>query len=397
VQDSPHYVGRIVLVAASLVAAVLGSIHAFSVFLEPLETLYGTPRSDVSLTYSMALVALTFAVLMGPKVFGRGTAASFILTVCALAACGALLASAAGSLPVIWIGYSLVFGLANGLGYGFGLQISAQYNPGREGFAMGAVTAAYALGAVLSAPLFDFAVSSAGFAAAMTALAVAMLCAGLLSAALFRSVGATFRTVAGGRPGTSTTSRSVRLLWFGYFGGVLAGLMIIGHAAGISASLRPGLQSWIAPVTIAMFNLMGSLVAGRLADRLPLGGLLASLTLLTTVALAGLAVFGKTFGVLGGLGLVGFAYGGTIAAYPAAIAKRYGIHHGARVYGRVFTAWGCAGLVGPWFAGLLFDWGGDYRAALLTAAAVGLMSVGVVSLAFRQDGVIAAPLTKDVP
>lgn len=382
-RPSQPYTGRIVLVASSIMAAVLGSIHAFSVFLAPLETQFAEPRSVVSLTYSLALVALTFAVLMGPRVFGRWSAATFILSVGVLAASGALLAGFAHSFPIVLIGYSLIFGAANGLGYGFGLQISAQFNPGREGLAMGIVTASYALGAVLSPPLFVVAIEAGGFAASMFALAAALLGAGVLSAALMRSVGVRFQTEnnAGAKPCISP--RDLRLLWLGYFGGVLAGLMIIGHAAGIAAALRPGTQAWIAPVTIAGFNLLGSLVAGRLADRLPLGALLAALALLTATTLAGLAAFGKVYGVMVGLGLVGFAYGGTIAAYPVAILKLFGIQESAKIYGRVFTAWGCAGLVGPWFAGFLFDWSGDYRLALLAAAAIGLMSAGAVSVLFR--------------
>jgi hypothetical protein len=56
-----------------------------------------------------------------------------------LAAAGAWVAGMAGSLPLIWIGYSLLFGVANGLGYGFGFQIAAQANKGREGKAMGMI------------------------------------------------------------------------------------------------------------------------------------------------------------------------------------------------------------------------------------------------------------------
>ena len=380
---SQQYIGRIVLVAASIVAAVLGSIHAFSVFLEPLELLFGRPRSIVSLTYSLALVALTFAVLTGPNLFSRWSAASFIFVICVLAAFGAVMAGLAKSVLGIWIGYSLIFGAANGMGYGFGLQIAAQFNPDREGFAMGVVTASYALGAMLSPPLFDLAVGTRGFEAAMFALAAAILGTGLISAMLLRSVNARFQSKKQSLESTPMTPRSFQLLWLGYFGGVLAGLMIIGHAAGISAALRPDTQTWIAPVIIAAFNLLGSLVAGRLADRFPLRVLSVGLALMTTVALIGLTVLGNLFGLLVGLGIVGFAYGGTITAFPATITKLFGMRHSARIYGQVFTAWGCAGLVGPWFAGLLFDWSGGYKLSLIMAAVIGLMSAVAMNAFFR--------------
>jgi len=73
------------------------------------------------------------------------------------------------------------------------------------------------------------------------------------------------------------------------------------------------------------------------------------------------------------LGVVGFAYGSIIAIYPVAIAESFG-ERGAQAYGRVFIAWGFAGLAAPWCAGLIFDLSGDYSLAMLIAALVALIS-----------------------
>lgn len=376
--------GRAVLAAAALVAAVLGSIHAFSVFLEPLEAQLGASRSAVSLTYSLALLTLTLLVLTGPRHYPRCSAARMMALSCGLAAAGALLAGAAGSLTLIWIGYSVIFGAANGLGYGFGLQIAAQANPGREGLAMGTVTAAYAFGAVLAAPLFEAALSVGGFARAMQGLAAASVMAGLLSAGVMRHTRTRF---AGGddtraHPAMPT---SLPLLWLSYFGGVLAGLMVIGHAAGIATAFRPGSASWLAPAIIALCNLAGALTAGVLADRLPTARLLATLSLVTALALGGLAALAPV-GQLVFLGLIGAAYGGFIAAFPAAIAKVYGMNESPRLYGRVFTAWGASGLIGPWFAGYLYDLSGGYGAALWVAAGWAVISALALVFAFPRTG-----------
>ncbi|WP_371226005.1 MFS transporter [Roseovarius sp. 2305UL8-3] len=375
---------RLVLAAASLLCAVLGSVHAFSVFLEPLELAFSASRSAVSFTYSLALVTLTCTVLLGPRIFARWSAARLVLVTSALAAFGTFLAGIAGSLPVIWLGYSLIFGAANGIGYGFGLQISAQVNPGREGLAMGIVTAAYALGAIVSPILFAIAVDVSGFALAMLAMSVVLIATGSISATLMHRAKAWYKSSRPAADSKPTAIRDQQLLWIGYFGAVLAGLMVLGHAAGILAVLKPGLPGWTAAVVISCTNLVGSLAGGRLADKIPLGVLLSGLAILTALSLVGLALIGPVGGVIVGLSLVGFAYGGTIAAYPAVIAKLFGTQDSARVYGRVFTAWGAAGLLGPWLAGVLFDISGTYHIALLTAAGFGLFSAGVVTLVFRR-------------
>ena len=89
------------------------------------------------------------------------------------------------------------------------------------------------------------------------------------------------------------------------------------------------------------------------------------------------------------LAAAGFAYGGTIAAYPAVIAKLFGMAESPRIYGRVFTAWGAAGLFAPSLAGALFDLSGTYQIALLTAAALAVLSAAAV-LALFQSGISRA-------
>jgi MFS family permease len=98
------------------------------------------------------------------------------------------------------------------------------------------------------------------------------------------------------------------------------------------------------------------------------------LPLISAAALLALAGIGGPALVLVCLGAVGFAYGAIIAAYPAAIAKLFGPADSTRAYGRVFTAWGAAGLAAPWLAGVLFDRSGGYGAALGVAAGLGLVS-----------------------
>ncbi len=377
-----------ILFASCLLSAVLGSVHAFSVFLQPMEAQFAVPRSLASLTYSFALVSLTLAVMFGHHIFSRVRPARLSLAICLIAASGAVFASIASSLQMVWIGYGLIFGAANGLGYAFGLQLSAQACPGREGLAMGFVTAAYASGAAISPALFSIALEASGMSAAMIGLAcvliaIAPVCAILLSASGIRFQGA---GSGGGREKRRVAGHgALILLWLGYGAGVAAGLMAIGHATGIAASSGVTSGFWIAPVIIAVFNLIGSLSGGMFVDRagpvLPLG----SLPLLSAAALLALAFAGTGALALSCLGVVGLAYGATIAAYPASIAKLFGVVKGTRVYGRVFTAWGTAGLLAPWFAGYLFDHSGGYRTALLIAAALAIGSTIAATVLFRIE------------
>ena len=80
---------------------------------------------------------------------------------------------------------------------------------------------------------------------------------------------------------------------------------------------------------------------------------------------------------------VAFAYGSVIAVYPAVVHDQFGVDGYPSAYGRMFTAWGVAGLVGPVGAGLLFEVADTYRLPMLLAAVAaacsGLMARRVVS------------------
>jgi OFA family oxalate/formate antiporter-like MFS transporter len=162
------------------------------------------------------------------------------------------------------------------------------------------------------------------------------------------------------------------MIWAAYGCGVAAGLMAIGHAAGIAAT--QGFSSWVAASTIASANLVGSVLFGWLSDRVSHHSMLTTLPLISAMALIGFSVFlGQTLTLLG---ILGFAYGGTIAAYPVAITTLFPGRAGPpHAYGLIFTPWGAAGLLAPWLAGQIYEWAGNYTTALWLAARLSIISV----------------------
>ncbi|MDD9922493.1 MAG: MFS transporter, partial [Boseongicola sp.] len=262
------------------------------------------------------------------------------------------------------------FGVANGLGYGFSLQYAARANPNHSGVAMGIVTAAYALGAAVSPRAFVAMLEFGEFFGAMALLATATALACAVAAWFVWRAELPFEASSDAEAGAMPSVRTVVRTWLAYGLGVAAGLMAIGHAAGI-ASLA-GITPWLAPAVLAVCNLVGSLIGGLLVDRFSPRRLLPLIPLISVLGLVMLA-FSPAI-TLFALGLVGLAYGCTISAYPAVIAKDYPGSSGPRVYGLVFTAWGAAGLAAPWLAGALFDQTQSYSSALWIAAVLAATS-----------------------
>jgi len=371
----------LVVFASSVLALVFGSLHAFSVFLGPLERQFAQPRATVSLTYALALVFLTVGVLMGHRVYALLRPPAMVAAMCLLASLGAALAAAADNLILLWLGYSVLFGWANGLAYGYALQIAAQAVRGRTGGAMALVTAAYGLGAALAPWVFAAAMARGGFSAAMLALGLVLLAVIPLSAGALYRAGVAFESPAMTVPGRLWDGLGAwGRLWLGYGCGVAAGLMALGHASAIveGAGLAAGF-ALAAPAVISLSGIPGSILGGWLADRMAHRRLLVAWPVVSALGLFGLAVFAKGMGVLLCLVTIGLAYGALIVVYPAAISSLFGAVPAVKVYGRVFTAWGTAGLVAPWLAGFLYDRLGDYSLAMALAGALSLLSAAVAS------------------
>lgn len=373
---TPNGSAWLTLLGGVILTTALGSLHAFSVLLQPFEAQLGRNRADTSLLYSGALICLTLAVLFGHHLYERLRPATLALLAGGGAAAGVYVAGQASSMAGAVLGYCLLFGSANGVGYGYALQLCARALPQRAGFAMGAVTAFYALGATVAPYCFGYGLALGDLTSTMAGAAVAYIAAGVVASILWRVAGVGFANVASSEPQEQFDRTLLALLWFGYGSGALAGLLVIGHVAGIVQSTGATLSLALAVATgVALANMVGGLSAGLLSDRLPATLLLVGLPGCAALALGVAAVWSTWMVLLGALMVTGFTYGAIIAIYPVAVLHLVGQQRSARAYGYVFTAWGLAGLLGPWLAGVLFDERQSYTQALVLASGTSVLSV----------------------
>lgn len=361
------------LAGCVLLSGVLGSIHAYSLFIESFESDLGVGRGEAGAPYSVALASLTVAVLVSHRLFRLVPGPLVALIASGGAAIGLLLAASANSLAGVVLGYGIVFGAFNGLGYAFSLQRASESNPDRRGFALGLVTAAYALGGASTALVLDKHVAASGATSALRWLALAIAVTGIVTSALLANNDSPARGSSARL--SSANLRTLAPLWMAYLLAVLAGLMALGHAAAIVDDA--GGPGGAAVVAAGLASASGGLWIALVADRTATDRLLRLLPLgsATVLVVAAMASHGVVLMVA--VAGIAFTYGALIAIYPLAVAQRFGQDGYSQAYGRVFTAWGTAGLVGPVGAGHLFEVTGSYRIPMFLAAAAAIGSAVV--------------------
>jgi OFA family oxalate/formate antiporter-like MFS transporter len=374
--------------AATALNAPLGAIYAYSVFLKPLESLLGLSRADLALVFAVAAAVFAVAMNLTPLAFGRAPAPLLVLACAALGAGGIALAASARGLGQLVMGYGVLFGTGVGVSYILFQQIVNLAVTSRRGLVNGYIVSLLPAGAMLTAPVFGWAIPVIGVRATLGWFAAVLVLLGLVSVWLTARAGVTLES--------ATTS--VRLtpaerrwpvfwrLWLVFFLAASAGLMVLSQAAGMIAAYGGGAAlaiygTTVITATVAVARLGGGWMVDWLAIPTVAAGAHA-------VALAGNVALvlwpGAGMSVLA-LALVGLGYGlisGITAAVIAVYWRRavYG-----RMASRIYVAWSAAAIVLPIIAGRLFDLTQGYGTAVLLAAGGNVLGI-VLSLGLpRQE------------
>jgi predicted MFS family arabinose efflux permease len=373
--------------AVALVMASIGTLYTWSIFVAPIEAEFGQSRAAISLVFSVATAAFTVAMFAGPWLLPRRTPQTVALLSCLSAATGLALSATGDSVWLVILGFGVLFGLANGLAYGSSLQVVQHAVPHRPGLFTGIAVSSYMLGSVVGSPLLSAVLEVWGYRLAFVILAAYLVAAGTLAFLLLQ------RSRIDGcliRRGTRPLKRrapfgAMTVLWLVFFLSSLVGVMILAHAAPLAASFPGGGRHLaLAAMLVALGNGVGRLAGGWLSDQLHPRALLSGPPALIGVALTAALAVPRLDVLLATLCVIGVGYGCIAGCLPAIIARSYGVGSSTSLYARVFTAWGLAGLLGPYLGGMLFDLQRDYELAKM-AATVAAFAAALIALAYRTS------------
>jgi OFA family oxalate/formate antiporter-like MFS transporter len=428
-----------VTIAAVGVNLALGILYSWSVISKALPSDW----TEEDRAWPYAIACLVFSVMMVPagrlqdKIGPRIVATLGGL----LVGVGMILAAFTTS---YW-GYVIGFGVLAGTGIGFGYASATPpavkwFSAARTGLIAGIVVSGFGLASVYAAPLTTWLIAGAPApesSALLQSLASAVqrvqqgveglgVGAGVPSTMLI--LGAAFLIVVVGlaqlltpppkgfTPGGPAKAKAVGaaakkeefspmemlatvqfyLLWFMYFCGSGAGLMIIGKLAKI-ADQQAGLQlGFLLVASLAIGNGAGRILAGSLSDRLGRGNTMCGCFIVQAVLMLLLSMAHEDT-VLGGVramvvisALIGANYGANLSLFPSITKDYYGLKSFGVNYGLVFTAWGVGGFVLSLLIGRLHKETGAFTYAFYIAAGLLVLAAGTVFL-LKAPHVVHAP------
>ena len=383
--------GLILLTACCGVFAGFGSsfVFTFGVFLKPLSEAFGWTRAQVSLGFTAA--ALTVAVcspFLG-RLLDRYPARRIILPCVALYGIGFASLSLMTAHLFHFVAVLILLGVVgNGTTQlGYARVVSAWFDQSR-GRALAIVMAGSGTGSMVFPPLAQALISAYGWRFAYGILGGLVLVLGMpLTAAFLYEPPESASAVAEPNLPRAETGvwRSVRSMPFVF---MTSGLVLFSVATnGLNAHLPPlltdrGLSPEHAATVLSVLglaSLTSRLTTGYLLDRFFAARAVAALF---AVCAAGFLLIlyseGTAMAVAGSL-LVGFGLGAESDAIPYLLTRYFGLRRFSELYAYTWSAYACAGALGPLLMGGMFDRTGSYESTLLVFCGLVIVSAGLFS------------------
>ena len=382
-----------VLAAATALNAPVGTLYAFSVFLQPLEALLGLHRADLALVFALAAAFFGVGMMLAPALYRIASTPGLVLACAAGNTLGIALAATAGGLVQLAVGYGMLFGLGGGAAYILTQQMVNLAVTSRQGLVNGYIVSLLPAGAMIAAPTFGWIIRELGVRAALGGFAATLAVTGLASAWLAAGAGISLAGAAGG-VALADHERRRAVFWrlsLVFFLAASAGLMVLSQAAGIITAYGGAAPLAVYGTTFITATIAAArLGGGWMVDWLAIPTVAAGAN---AIALAGNVVLtlwpGPRVAVIA-LALVGLGYGLVSGVTAAAVAVYWRRALYGRMASRVYIAWSAAAIVLPIVAGRLFDLTQGYGSAVLIAGGSSALGI-VVALGLPRRGAVPEP------
>jgi OFA family oxalate/formate antiporter-like MFS transporter len=379
--------------AGVLLQMALGAVYAWSVFRAPLAKQFHWTISQVTLTFTIAIMVLGFASFFGGLWLKRVGPRTVALTGGVLYGLGVFLASFSNQgLWWLYLSYGVIGGIGLGFGYIVPVAVLLKWFPDKRGLMTGIAVGGFGAGALVTAPIATRLIQTIGVLHTFAYLGIGFLVVCVLSGMFMQNPPEGW-VPEGWTPSQKQlgqeSARSLTLgealktwqwwaLWLLLFLNTSAGISIISQEA-------PMFQEFAKVAAIVAAGMVGIVSIGNALGRVFWAWASDTLGRRTTFAamfIVQIALFWflPSLHAVSVVTTVSFVilmcYGGGFGTMPAFAADYFGPANVGSIYGLMLTAWGFASAFGPLLIAHMRQVSGNYTSGLHVIA--GIMTVSVI-------------------
>ncbi|WP_019556467.1 L-lactate MFS transporter [Thiomicrorhabdus arctica] len=388
--------------AAVGVHICIGSVYAWSVYVNPIKEEMNWTLTDVTIAFSIAIFFLGLsAALMGKFVERNGpkVAAIIAAVLFGLGTAGSGLAILMESKLLLYFFYGVIGGCGLGIGYIAPVSTLVKWFPDKRGLATGLAIMGFGFASAIWGPTIKVLITSIGLSSTFIVLGatyfVIMFASalylekpeeGYLPEGFKKKVAAGHKTIKQDLAmlGLDEAVKTPRFygLWLMLFINVTCGIAIIGVASPLLQEVL-GLSAIAAAAAVGLmgiFNGAGRLFWASLSDYLTRPIVYIIFFATQAVAFYMLPSITEIIIFQFILYFIMSCYGGGFASIPAYIGDIFGTKELGAIHGYILTAWAAAGLVGPLIISMVKDATGSYADTLYVFSGFFMIAL-VISIA----------------
>jgi len=350
--------------AGVLLQMALGAVYAWSVFRIPLANRTGWTISQITLTFTIAIMVLGFASFFGGLWLKRVGPRVVAMTGGALYGAGVFLASLSDHrLWWLYMTYGVIGGIGLGLGYIVPVAVLLNWFPDKRGLMTGIAVGGFGAGALVTAPIATRLIQTVGVMQTFAYLGVAYLIVAVTAGFFMQNPPAGWKPEGwvptakelGQKTAKDFTLQEALKTWQWW---ALWLLLFLNTSAGISliSQEAPMFQEFAKVAAITAAGMVGVVSIGNAVGRVFWAWVSDTLgRKMTFAVIFVLQIFLFWFlpglNSVAGVTIVGFlillCYGGGFGTMPAFAADYFGPTNAGSIYGLMLTAWGFASAFGP--------------------------------------------------
>lgn len=358
------------LIAAAAVGIhiSIGSVYSWSVFINPLREEHDWGLSEISLTFSIAILFLGLsAAFMGHFVERYGPRKSGIIASFCFGAglLGSGFADQLGSIYMLYFFYGALGGIGLGIGYITPVSSLVKWFPDRRGLATGLAIMGFGFASLIASPVIARLITGIGISNTFYVLSAVYFTIMLLSSLYLtpppknwmpegmkeESKSKDDQTNDLAQLTANEAVKTIRFwaLWAMLFINVTCGIAIISVASPMAqdiANLSAAAAATMVGI-MGLFNGFGRIGWASISDYIGRPNVYTAFFAIQTVAFVLLPNVTNAFFFQLLVYLILTCYGGGFASIPAYIGDLFGTKQLGAIHGYILTAWAAAGLVGP--------------------------------------------------
>ena len=383
----------LIALSASGIHISIGSVYAWSVLVLPIIAETGWSLSEVTFTFSLAILFLGLSAgTLGKYAEKYGaTKMGLFSTLCfTIGLFGTALALSIHSLPLLYLFYGVIGGIGLGTGYITPVSTLVKYFPTHKGFATGLAIMSFGFASLIASPLMQYLVTTYNLTSNFLILAFSYAVIMVISS-LYLSPPENYKEEK--TSADSITPKEVyrtwqfKALWIIFFINISCGIALLSILSPMSQEVV-GFSAERAATLVGIVGLInggGRIVWSTLSDYIGRGYTYVTFFIMEIILFFLLATTANEFLFECFVMLIVSCYGGGFSCMPAYLSDIFGNKHLSTIHGRVLTAWGFAGLAGPIMISLGKTYLGNYSAILYVFSALMVLNL-IIAWTLKSQG-----------